>query len=168
MSRLIALDAIDLVLRVASKGTGGTEVPANSNKGPFVEPILQSVGLAPGNPWCAADVYDTGRKALEAQWPLPKTGSCYALGEFAKAHGILMDQPERGDVFLVWELVDGQWRFAHTGFVRSVLGPLLCATQEGNTSGAGSREGWMDAQRTRQFQPADKFVRWVTLLGGAP
>lgn len=165
MTSPIAIDPIDLVLRVSATGVGGTEVPPNSNAGPFVEPRLALVGLKKGQPWCAADVSFTGHDALKERWPLPLTGGCVVLGEFAAAKKILFDTPAIGDVFLLWELVDGVWRFAHTGFcVKPAASPPAWITHEGNTSGAGSREGWMKAERTRTFGPKDRFVRWANLL----
>lgn len=159
---MITIAAVDLVLRVSAGGVGGAEVPAASNAGPFVEPRLTLVGLEKGNPWCAADVAFTGRTALLEAWPLPMTGGCAVLGEFAAQHGILVTVPQRGDVFLVWHPELG--RFGHTGFVVDVLRERTCRTHEGNTSGAGSREGWLKAERTRTFGEKDRFIRWTKLL----
>lgn len=149
---------IDVVLLVSAGGVGGVEVPANSNAGPFVEPRLKTVGLKKGNPWCAADVAHTGRIALGTLWPLPLTGGCQALYEFGEKHGLIETTPERGDVFVIWHPELG--RYAHTGFVVDVLADGSCRTHEGNTSGAGSREGWMKAERIRQFKERDRFIRW--------
>lgn len=161
MPQSITLNAIDLVLRVAAKSTGASEHPPNTNSGPYVERVLASVGLVKGQPWCAADVYDTGRIALGPLWPAPKTGGCQFLYEWGVGKKIVHPTPERGDVFVVWHPELG--RFAHTGFIIAVDG-LTCTTHEGNTSGGGSREGWMAAERTRVFGPKDRFLRWITLL----
>jgi hypothetical protein len=156
------VDLIDLVLRVSSKSIGASEIPANTNSGPYVERVLKRVGLSKGDPWCAAEVYDTGATALGALWPLPATGGCQAIYEWAIAHNCVVKTPQRGDVFLVWhpELK----RFGHTGFVITVGPDGSCETDEGNTSGGGSREGWLKARRTRRFAPADRFIRWTKLL----
>lgn len=159
---MISIEPVDLVLLVSAGGVGGCEVPANSNAGPFVEPRLKLVGLEKGNPWCAADVAFTGRTALGKRWPLPMTGGCQALADFATAKGILVDTPERGDVFLIWHPELG--RFAHTGFAIDRLTAVRWKTHEGNTSGGGSREGWLKAERERVFKLADRFVRWTQLL----
>lgn len=150
--------AIDIVLRVAAEAEGACESPPNTNSGPFVERVLAGVGLKKGDPWCAAWVYDVGRKALGERWPLPKTGGCAILGEFAQAQGILRGTPEIGDVFLIYhaELK----RFAHTGFI---VGPNN-DTLSGNTSGAGSREGWLVGRRVWRFSPEDRFIRWLSLV----
>lgn len=150
--------AIDILLRVAREAEGASEVPPNTNSGPFVERVLAGVGLKKGDPWCAAWVYDVGRKALGDRWPLPKTGGCAILGEFATAKNILHDIPNVGDVFLIYHAP--LKRFGHTGFI---VGPGN-DTLSGNTSGAGSREGWMVGRRVWTFGPRDRFVRWVDLL----
>lgn len=165
MAQQISLSPIDLVLKVAAASVGASEHPPNTNRGPYVERVLKVVGLPPGQPWCAAQVADTGVTALGRLWPLPLTGSCQALNDFALSHKIRFLKPERGDVFLVWHPELG--RFAHTGFIETVGSQFLnnqALTLEGNTSGGGSREGWMKAERTRTFKPEDRFVRWVMLL----
>lgn len=158
------IELIELVLRVSAASVGATEVPANSNAGPYVERVLATVGLKKGDPWCAAQVYDWGRTALGPLWPLPKTGGCAMLGEFAAAKRVLFDTPMVGDVFLIWHAELG--RFAHTGLIRSRESNGW-GTREGNTSGAGSREGWLVADRVRTFTGKDKFVRWRTLVSDA-
>ena len=150
---------IERVLFIADTQVLVTETPANTNTGPKVEEYLKSVGLAKGNPWCAAAVAWCGVKALGAHWPLPLTGSCQQLYEKAKAKNLVRSSPEIGDVFLLW--FPKLNRFAHTGFIEKA-GPKLYewTTIEGNTSGAGSREGWGCFRRTRSFNPEDRFVRW--------
>lgn len=153
---------IELLLRVSAASVGATEVPPNTNAGPYVERVLATVGLKKGNPWCAAQVYDWGRIALGKKWPLPATGGCAVLGDFAKKKKILRTTPEVGDVFLIYHPELG--RFAHTGLIRSVEPNGAFGTREGNTSGAGSREGWLAADRVRTFKQADRFIRWVELV----
>lgn len=156
------ISPVDLVLTVSSAGVGGTEVPVASNRGPFVEPRLKLVGCKPGDPWCAADVAFTGHLALGAAWPLPLTGGCQALYEWAVKHGCIATTPSRGDVFLIWHPELG--RFGHTGFVVNVPASGPCTTHEGNTSGGGSREGWLKAERQRVFKPEDRFIQWTAKL----
>lgn len=157
------ISPVDLVLRVSAKSLGACELPANSNAGPYVERVLQRVGLKKGDPWCAAEVYDTGATALgEDVWPLPKAGSCQLLYEWAVKHKCVAKTPSRGDVFLIWhpELK----RFGHTGFVVDVPSSGPCVTHEGNTSGGGSREGWLKARRERVFKPEDRFIQWTAKI----
>lgn len=160
---MITLSPVDLVLRVSAAPIGASEVPANSNAGPYVERVLKRVGLPKGNPWCAALVSDIGAIALGNVWPLPLTGGCAVLGDFATKHTILFEKPEVGDVFLVFHASLG--RFGHTGFVIQVNADGSCRTREGNTTMVtGSREGWLYAERTRTFAPKDRFIRWANLL----
>lgn len=160
---MITIAPIDLVLRVSAKSVGASEHPPNSNAGPYVERVQKVTGNQKGDPWCASEVADTGQIALGPAWPLPLTGGCQVLADFAKAKGCRYGgMPHRGDVFLVWHPELG--RFAHTGFVVLVQSDGTCVTHEGNTSGGGSREGWIKAERTRRFKPDDRFVRWVELL----
>jgi hypothetical protein len=160
---VIQVAPIDLLLRVSAASIGAVESPANTNRGPYVERVLALVGLEPGNPWCAADVANSGINALGDQWPVPHTGSCQMIFEWATKRGIVHPTPARGDIFLVWHPELG--RFAHTGLVELVPASGPVTTHEGNTSGAGSREGWLKARRQRTFGPKDVFARWVDALG---
>ena len=145
---------IDDVLRGALACEGAFEIQPNA--GPFVERILATLGLPKGNPWCAAFVYATGTTMAGTDWPLPKTAGCQALYDFAMKKKWIRTTPQRGDVFLIWhaELA----RFAHTGFMLDDTD----LTISGNTSGAGSRDGWLVGKRRWTFAPADRFIRWAS------
>lgn len=132
------------------------EEPPGSNAGQAVEAFLQLTGLGKGQPWCAAYVAWVGVAALGERWPLPRTASCYQLGEFAREWSTLLTTPAPGDVFLLW--YPKLNRFAHTGFVTAA------GTLEGNTSGGGSREGWGVFERTRTWGERDRFIRWRDLI----
>lgn len=162
MTGSIAIAPADLVLRVASGSIGASEVPANTNAGPYVELCQQVTGNKKGDPWCASWVARMGVRALGALWPLPLTGGCQALHDWAHAKAALVAAPAIGDVFLVWHAELG--RFGHTGFVVRVSADGSCVTYEGNTSGGGSREGWLVAERTRRFTAQDRFIRWAPLV----
>lgn len=151
----------------------GLHEQGGANRGQFVEHVLKFVGLEPGQPWCAALLSYVGWRALRqadtkrSSWPLPKTGGCVVLADFAHAKGVVRTAPEAGDVFLVWFPKKG--RFAHTGFVVGGVkdlgeGRWAATTIEGNTSDGGSREGWGTLERTRVFGPKDRFIRWTELL----
>lgn len=156
------MSPVDLVLRIALATEGACESPPLSNAGPFVVRVLKGVGLAKGQPWCAAQLYDWGTKALGPAWPLPKTGGCQVLADFATSKKILKTMPRVGDAFLIWHPELG--RFAHTGLVLAVYSDGSCLMIAGNTSGAGVRDGWLVGVRTARFAPADRFVRWATLV----
>lgn len=152
---------IELVLRCCAATEGASETPANTNAGPYVERVLRICGLTKGQPWCACEVANIGTAALKELWPVPRTGGCQALHDWAKRRAILELAPAVGDVFLIWHPELG--RFAHTGFVLELKGETA-RTHEGNTSGGGSREGWIVAHRTRRFKPEDRFIRWASLV----
>jgi hypothetical protein len=147
-----------------------TEQPPNTNRGQVVDRFLEFTGYDPKDnvPWCACYVYYCGYWAFydhvskKSAWPLPKTGGCAVLGSWAKKKEVLMTEPQPGDVFLTWYASKG--RFAHTGIV---VGPNPAGgwiTIEGNTSGAGSREGWGVFERVRHFKKDDRFIRWTGLV----
>lgn len=130
------------------------EEPKGSNKGPEVDKYLQSVGLGPGLPWCAAFVYyifDQFSKQLGTSNPLPKTGGVMnhwsKAGEDAK---ITIDQARSnpnlvrpGQIFIMTRPGKG---LGHTGIIVSVdPQKKTMTTMEGNTndqlSGEGNRVG---------------------------
>lgn len=152
------ITSLDAVIGCALCTVGASEIPANTNSGPYVERILKQVGLKKGDPWCAAALYDWGKTGIRALWPLPATGSCAMLASYASTKDVLMDEPMIGDAFLIWEPTLN--RFGHTGLI---VGPNN-DTVSGNTSGAGSREGWIVGRRLWTFKPQDKFIRWNSLL----
>lgn len=149
----------ELVLRCAAATVGACEVGVNA--GPYVERVLKLTGLDKGNPWCAAHVCGVGTAALGASWPVVKTASCVQLSEWARTQGVLTTTPEPGAIFLLH--YEKLHRFAHTGFVVRKDGESW-VTNEGNTSGSGSREGWLVAQRSRRFGPNDRFIHWWKVL----
>lgn len=86
--------AVDRLIAAALALDNITE-QGGQNRGQIVEWLLHDVGLSPGDPWCAAYVshvgywsqYDPGTQ--HSTWPLPRTGACATLGNFAAAHGML-------------------------------------------------------------------------------
>jgi hypothetical protein len=158
----ISIEPVELVLRVASATVGATEIPANTNSGPYVERVLALCGLSKGQPWCACEVANVGIAALGTSWPVPHTGGCQALYDWGSKKSIVKVMPQRGDIFLIWHPELG--RFAHTGFIITQKLSGAWKTHEGNTSGSGSREGWIVAERERRFSDRDRFLRWADLL----
>ena len=131
------------------------------NRGQVVEHFLATVGLAPGQPWCAAFVSWVGQNAL-ARWPLPMTGSCQALFLAATRLNIARKWPTPGAVFLLWK--PSLNRFAHTGLLVSQQANSW-VTVEGNTNPAGGREGYGVFERTRTFAAEDRFIHWLDAIG---
>jgi hypothetical protein len=161
---MMTISPVELVLRVARATVGACESPPSSNAGPFVERVLKVTGNKAGDPWCAAYVAHIGTTALgRSGWPVLKSAGCQALYEWAEKRGAIATVPSPGDVFLLW--YPSLNRYAHTGFVTTVGGAgQPCGTIEGNTSGGGSREGWLVAERTRSFGPRDRFIQWAGLV----
>jgi hypothetical protein len=164
---VLSLTPVDLVLRVAAATVGASEVPPNTNAGPYVKRVLGRTGLPEGHPWCAAWVTDIGLCALGDAWPVKRTASVQQMAEWAAgANCRLMatkTPAKPGDLFCLWYPKLGRW--AHVGIVRSVAkdGKTI-TTVEANTSGNGSREGWLVAEKTRVLGPRDRLIRWVEAL----
>lgn len=128
----------------------------NHNDGPWVEAILRVVDCHKGDPWCAAFVHFCLAIATGGKAPLPATASCEALHQFAKTHGMLVTEPQAGDVFLV---LTPQGHAHHTGFCTSAASGGRVGTIEGNTNTDGSREGWGVFARSRALSPQLAFIR---------
>lgn len=140
-----------------------------NNTGREVNQYLRSIGLGPGNPWCAAFVYwciDEAAGDVDLENPFIKTGFCPTIANWARQQGILHSTPEPGDVFLRYGTVSGEFRACHTGFVTRVEGGQY-ATIEGNTNTGGSREGIGVFKRLRPINEGYKFVRWAALAPAA-
>lgn len=162
-------DAITRFLAVCNGFVGFTEQGPNS--GQVVDAFLKSVGLKPGQPWCAAFLSYCGARAFsitgKSTWPVPMAGGCAYLGSWATKKKVLYTTGQPGDLALFY--YPKMKRFAHIGaLVAPVPGkPNTWITIEGNTSGGGSREGWMVRKfEERVIDPAagHRFIRWVNLL----
>lgn len=162
-------DAVARYLAACNAFVGVTE-QGGPNAGQMVELFQKAVSLKRGQPWCVAFVNYVGKHAFsvlseKTSWPIPMYGGCAILGEWAAKNKVLMKSGEPGDLFLLY--YPSMKRFAHVGvLVAPVPGkPNTWLTIEGNTSGGGSREGWMVAKRVRVIEPASqhRFVRWVKL-----
>lgn len=112
------------------------ELPNKPNHGPWIKKYLETCGLPEGNPWCAAFVtYHLGEGGFAGPWPQSKARVSAWLS-MAEREGLLASTPQRGDLFC-WVNPDGT---GHMGFITRVSA-LFIWTIEGNTDGAGSREG---------------------------
>lgn len=166
--------AVERLILAAECFLGFEEVPPGTNRGQVVEAFLASVGLGPGHPWCAAAVTHCGVLACGDEWPVPKTGYVQSIVNWARQRDVFQDkhdEPQPGDLMVLWS--PKLKRYAHIGIVRRVeLGRVECL--EGNTNDGGSREGfkflarWRARPASLEFDPAMRFIRWVTALGAAP
>ena len=149
------------VYEVAESQAGHHEI-GDSNSGPQVDLYLASVGLPPGNPWCAAYVF----------WCLQhahvnvgfKSGYVPDVESWARSRQILYTQPQIMDFFLL-QMVDQQGVYSgHIGFVTAVNADGTVATIEGNTHAADSGGNDTDGGGVHRRVRANGdclFVRWV-------
>ena len=164
---MITIAPIELVLRVAAATVGAGESPPNTNRGPFVAACLAATGLPEGHPWCAAWATHIGVMALGGAWPVLKSASVQQQCEWAAKRQVRLvatkAKAERGDLFALWYPKLNRW--AHIGLVEAVAKDgKTVETIEGNTSGSGSREGWLVARKTRTLGPRDRLIRWAPLV----
>jgi hypothetical protein len=160
-------ELVSRAVQIAESQEGVREVP--ENRGVKVEAYLRSIGLGPGNPWCAAFVYWSIQQAseqLNVNNPFVRTGFCPTIASWAQQHDILVDVPEPDDVFLVYTSATGGHAH-HTGFVTSVNGAEF-GTIEGNTNIDGSSEGIGVFKRVRHNNNQYHFVRWSKLAPDLP
>lgn len=157
---------VRLTLEIAREEVGVRE-EGGSNRGVRVNQYLQSVGLAPGNPWCASWVFwciEQAAGKLVERNPFIRTGFCPYISRWANDGRILKPLPAVGDVFLLYgKDRKGIYRAHHTGFVIAV-GPNRFGTAEGNTNTTGSPEGIGVFERTRSSAGDYKFVRWENMV----
>lgn len=159
--------AADLPTKAVAVATTyvGVEEATGRNDGPQVERFLRYVGLAKGNPWCAAFVvFDYGAAANPAKNPLPKFARVNSLFNYCKEDprfrvftpeqilaGIYAPRP--GDI-AIWLYGSGPNPNGHTGLITGRDGRYFL-TIEGNTmpSDMGNqREG--GGVYARQRRPA--------------
>ena len=143
----------------------GTVEHGGSNRGVRVERFLRSVGLGPGQPWCAAFV-SYALTAARVHAPLDGQGRVIRSGlaaRFITARSIRASEALRG----VRAVPDGSvviWRrgsgpFGHAGFAVRWRG-ARGETVEGNTSsGQNGSQANGDGvwRRTRTIQPGSYF-----------
>lgn len=163
MSGLIApVTTVELVLRLARSYRWVRE--KGQNRGEAVRHLLKLVGLAEGQPWCAAFVAKIGYSAFGDDWPLPMVGGCATLGEAAHKKGMLMKYPAPGSIFLMYFPSKG--RYAHTGFVDHPTADGWMTIEENtgpgspDEDGEKTREGDGVYQRERDFSDRDRFIYW--------
>ena len=106
-------------------------------------------------------------------WPLPATSSCTELAAFAAEHFVLAaDEPEPGDVYLLWS--PAKKLFVRAGIVLSRSRRFRypsgrryyeCLTIDGDTGSDGSLRGGHTAVVQRVLSPSsgDRLIRWTLL-----
>lgn len=148
----------------------GVHEQGGNNQGQYVEVYQRSVGLKPGDPWCAAFAsYRIRTAAVELQLTttvpknFPASGYCPDYKEWAINNGVwipcnvtlhMQDIVNLGDLCLFY--FPAKQRVAHIGFVVDV-NDWGCHTVEGNTGPeAGeevvNREGDGVYKKTRNWE----------------
>lgn len=139
----------------------GVREATGNNDGIDVEKYLASVGLGKGYPWCAAFVNynlkacnaSSASSAWSPAW-FPESKIILTRGWFVNA-GTL---PQPGDVFGIY--FPDKKRIAHVGFIHEWKGNSA-VTVEGNTNGAGSREGNGVYKKIRLTKQIFAVSNWI-------
>lgn len=146
----------------AARSQIGTQERTGRNDGP-VEKYLTSVGLAKGDPYCAAFVYWCGREALGPRNPFPRSGwspDMVSRPDWLRGKG---KPPEAGDTFGIHFASKG--RVAHTGLV-AARNAASITTIEANTSpqaatGEADRNGDGVWRKIRPLSTIHSTKRWL-------
>ena len=140
------------------------EDPPNSNRGADVVKYLNSVGVPPGNSWCAAFVFwcfGEAARQLGRGNPVFRTGGCLAHWNGAPGAGAqrIVGAKAQADPSLLRPgmifIMDHGGGLGHTGLIESVAGGLI-TTIEGNSNNDGSREGVGVFRLTRKVNNINK------------
>jgi hypothetical protein len=144
----------------------GVHEEGGNNRGPEVEMFLRSMGLQPGDPWCAAFLCFCISHAAKALGVTPKFqlgSSVYKL--WTRNPSLQLSAPEANSVFLINHgLSKSGQRIGHTGFVITPTDEYdLMTTMEGNTDSAGSRSGGQCMRRTRNIADFTNGYGWLRI-----
>lgn len=157
------MTVIESALQIAAKEHDVYHVKevGGANRGPRVEEYLHSVGLGPGNPWCAAFVNWCLRQAGFLGGPMSGAGAVRYWSKWANDRGRLLSGgkfAKRGDLFC-WLNANGT---GHIGFVcetKVVAGVWWIRTIEGNSNENGSREGDRVVRKWRMVTSKYRFIK---------
>lgn len=147
----------DKIRATYSSQLGVRELTGN-NDGVQVEKYLNYVWLKKGKPWCASYVsWSFGQNGIKKA----RSGGCVQLMEQGKViyrNSKIIETPQYADVFFIYYAEKG--RVAHTGFIDKWTDDFVI-TVEGNTNGAGSREGngvYKKKRLKRQIYAVTKYL----------
>lgn len=138
----------------------GVREATGRNDGPEVERFLRNVGLGKGYPWCAAFVKTC---LLEAGYESAGKMNGMALSTVNKSNmvysaGKKLKEPQPGDVATLW--YNNLGRIGHTLFFDNEVNSNVYESVEGNTNGAGSREGDGVYRKKRSYKATYNISRW--------
>lgn len=164
---------IEDVITVARGEVGVTESPLGSNWGTTVTAphqgcvadYIRAGGYDEPVFWCLCFQYWVVQRACAAAGlknPLPRTGSCDLLLDWARRNEVLHAAPAPGDLFLYMKSASDA---THTGLVSAVRADGALNTIEGNSNDNGSSNGIEVVERRREIKSL-KFVRWADTVVG--
>lgn len=136
------------------------EVPPGSNAGEYVESFQRFAGGQKGDSWCCEFAWTVGQLAAIVSggfWPIPRTGSCETVHQYAISHRLVVGAPRKGDLYL---LLDATGHAHHIGFVTAFHVTTFDEISGNTTQATGSSEGWGVFPNTRKVTPSIVFVRW--------
>lgn len=138
----------------------GVKEATGNNDGLEVERFLKNVGLGKGFPWCAAFVKTCLLEAgvTEASRINGMALSCENKSKLVYSARRFAGSPRQGDVFTLWYA--NLNRIGHTGFFDRRINSTIYESVEGNTNGAGSREGDGVYRKKRSFNATHSISRW--------
>jgi len=135
------------------------EEPPGSNRGPWIDTILEAARTDVGQPWCAAFVtYCLKFAGRDIYSPDYGKGVRYPASvaswvDWAKAAGKWSRTPRRGRAFAI-----AQSGESHMGLVAKANLDGTFDTIEGNSDTSGSREGWEVCRHTRSVSHVSGFI----------
>lgn len=137
----------------------GVREATGKNDGIQVEAYLKSVKLPKGYAWCAAFVRWTFDQCAIKTTINAMALSAHRPGHFVYIKGNRISSPRAGDVFTLYYQNLG--RIGHTGFFDKEVNEKIYRTVEGNTNGAGSREGNGVYVKYRSYKATYSINRWT-------
>lgn len=143
------MSAFRNALLVAARASLGVHEEGGRNRGPRIDEWNRAIPVALGSPWCASWVYamhDIAAKACGLPNPCPRTAGALKLWHLADPKH-RRPLPAPGDVFVLDTGDPGG--FGHVGIIElTTPDNETIVSLEGNTNGAGSREGDRVAKHT--------------------
>jgi hypothetical protein len=156
----------ELAIQIALSYDGVREHGGN-NCGPEVEMFQKSIGLEPGDPWCAAFVCFCIQQAAENLGVKPSFqygGSVYKI--WTRNPDLQLSAPTDNCIFLLDHgLSKKGTRIGHTGFCVAInqSHSETLETVEGNTNAAGSRDGDGCYHKSRELSEFQNGYGWLKI-----
>ena len=173
LARLSTKDAVVLrgsvsekMVNLARSEIGVSEIDG-SNCGPRVDEYKAATWLDPdkGWPWCAAFLCWLIREAIEGEdvaFKRPQTAGAWDFENWARKqvnNGVELRKPTNEDI-KAGDIVI--YTFSHIGLaVKDIDSSGYVATIEGNTNGAGSREGGSVLEKKRHVSSIRSRIRII-------